>query len=201
MKIDHIVFDIGQVLLHWDPHHIYQDLIPDETDRTHFLTHVCSPEWNIEQDRGRDWVEGENLLIQQHPDKKHLIRAFKKDWIKSIPHAIQGSVDIMQKFIEEGRDVTMLTNFNQHTFAEAQEKYPFLTTPRGVTVSGDVKLVKPEPEIYHLHTATFGLSPEKCLFIDDSLPNVFAARDAGWSAVHFSDDTKLASDLAELQLL
>lgn len=201
MKIEHIVFDIGQVLLHWDPNHIYQDLIPDEKARTQFLTEICSPEWNIEQDRGRDWTVAEDLLIAEHPDKRSLIRAFRKDWIKSVPHAIQGSVDIMTTFIEKGLDVTMLTNFNQDTFVEAQEKYPFLMRPRGVTVSGEVGLVKPDLEIYKLHTSTFDLTPEKCLFIDDSLPNVLAARDAGWTAHHFVDPPKLTAELSDLNLL
>ncbi len=200
MKIEHIVFDIGQVLLHWDPQYIYQDLIPDASERAHFLTNICTPEWNLEQDRGRDWTAAEDLLIAEHPDKEHLIRAFKKDWIKSIPYAVQGSVDILMTFIDQGRDVTMLTNFNQHTFVEAQEKHPFLLKPRGVTVSGNVKLVKPDPEIYDLHTTTFDLSPEKCLFIDDNLPNVLTARNAGWSALHFVDPTKLAAELSDLDL-
>ena len=185
MTIEHIIFDIGQVLIHWDPDEIYRDLIPNAEERQFFLENICSPEWNLEQDRGRDWAEGEALLIADHPDKQDLIRAFKTDWIKSIPRAIQGSVDIMEQFIHKGRDVTMLTNFNQHTFVEACSKYSFLEKPRGVTVSGDVKMVKPEPEIYELHTSTFRLKPQACLFIDDSEKNVVGARQAGWAAIHF----------------
>ena len=201
MAIEHIVFDIGQVLLHWDPERIYLDLIPNASDRKFFLDNICSPEWNLEQDRGRDWSEAEHLLIAKYPDKTDLIRAFKIDWIKSVPHAIQGSVDIMEKFIVDGRDVTMLTNFNQQTFVQACSAYPFLKVPRGVTVSGEVKLVKPDPEIYELHTSTFDLSPQACLFIDDSEKNVIAARNAGWTAIHFADPDQLTHELSELDLL
>ena len=201
MKLDHIVFDIGQVLLYWDPELIYQDLIPDPSERADFLANICSPEWNLEQDRGRDWWMAENLLIKQHPEKEHLIRAFRKNWIKSVPHAIQGSVNIMTQFIDQGRDVTLLTNFNQETFVEACQKFPFLKQPRGATVSGEVNLVKPDPAIYALHVSTFGLAPEKCLFIDDSLSNVQAARDAGWTALQFTSEENLSKELNEMGLL
>ena len=194
--IDHIVFDIGKVLLHWDAELIYVDLIPDKAERQHFLTHLCSPEWNLEQDRGRPWEEAENELIAEHPDKADLIRAFRKNWVKSVPHPIEGTREIMAGLINAGHDVTMLTNFNQHTYREAEEKFPFLLKPRGVTVSGDVKLIKPDPAIYNHHAAEFDLKPENTLFIDDSEKNVAGAKACGWQAVLFESAEKLERDLS-----
>ena len=87
-KIEHIVFDVGKVLVHWDPELVYLNLIPDADERTHFLTKICSPEWNAEQDRGRDWGEAEDLLIAEHPEKAELIRAYRGD-AQQQPHVIR----------------------------------------------------------------------------------------------------------------
>lgn len=199
--IRHIVFDIGKVLIHYDPHLPYRRLIPDEAARIAFLRDVCTSDWNIEQDRGRTWEEAESLLIAEHPDKEELIRAFREHWHEMVPHAYQESVDIMLGFIAEGRDVTMLTNFASDTFRQAQEIYPFLKAPRGVTVSGDVKLLKPQREIYEEHVRAFGLDPAASLFIDDSPANVAGAINAGWQSILFTDPATLRADLKALGLL
>jgi haloacid dehalogenase superfamily, subfamily IA, variant 3 with third motif having DD or ED len=199
--IRHIVFDIGKVLIHYDPHLPYRRLIPDEAARIAFLSEVCTPDWNVEQDRGRSWEEAESLLVAEHPDKEELIRAFRKHWHEMVPHAYQESVAIMLGFIDEGRDVTMLTNFASDTFRQAQEIFPFLKAPRGVTVSGDVRLIKPQREIYEHHARAFDLEPAACLFIDDSAANVAGAISAGWQAVQFHDPARLRADLKALGLL
>ncbi len=150
----------------------------------------------MEQDRGRSWVEAEAILLADHPAHEERIRAFRRNWRRMVPHSIDGSVRILEAFVAEGRDVTMLTNFAADTFAEAREIYPFLNRPRGVTVSGEVGLIKPDPAIYTRHAATFDLSPAHTLFIDDSMPNVLGARAAGWNAIHFTTPDTLSADLA-----
>lgn len=194
-SVRHIVFDIGKVLIHYDPHIPYSRLIPDEAERNAFFEIVCTPEWNIEQDRGRTWEEAEALLIADHPEKETLIRAFRQNWHEMVSHAYDDSVAIMLDLINQGYDVTMLTNFASDTFRQAQEIFPFLKTPRGVTVSGDIKLIKPDHAIYERHARDFGLDPAACLFIDDSAANVAGAREAGWQAVQFTDAAKLRQDL------
>jgi len=195
-EIRHIVFDIGKVLIHYDPTLPYSRVIPDAAEREWFLANVCTHEWNLEQDRGRTWEEAEELLIAEHPERAEQIRAFRKHWNEMVPHAYDGSVEIFEKLIAGGRDVTMLTNFASDTFREAQLRFPFLTKPRGVTVSGDIGLIKPDVAIYDTHAKSFGLDPASTIFIDDSLPNVEGARAAGWHAVHFTGAEKLRSDLA-----
>ena len=185
-KIEHIVFDVGKVLVHWDPELVYLNLIPDAEERNHFLSRICSPEWNAEQDRGRDWGEAEDLLIAEHPEKADLIRAYRGDWIKSIPHAYDDIVSLFHDLITAGHDITLLTNFNQHTFLEAKEKFGFLNRARGETVSGLVKLIKPDPEIYAHHTRAHELNPAQTVFIDDSAHNIDSARAYGWQAIHFA---------------
>lgn len=195
-EIRHIVFDIGRVLIHYDPQIPYSRLIPDEEQRSWFFANVCTHDWNIEQDRGRTWEDAEALLIKDHPEQEELIRAFRKYWQEMVSHAYVESVAIMERLIADGRDVTMLTNFAADTFKEARKLYPFLNRPRGVTVSGEVGLIKPDLAIYEKHAQDFALEPAHTLFIDDSDKNVEAARSAGWNAVLFTGTEKLKSDLA-----
>ena len=194
--IDHIVFDIGKVLIHYDPNLPYLRLIPDDAQRARFFENVCTHDWNHEQDRGRSWQHAEALLLEHFPDKEEQIRHFRKHWREMVPHAYEDTVAIMERLMEEGRDVTMLTNFAEDTFREAREMYPFLDKPRGVTVSGEIKLIKPDVAIYRKHAEDFGLAPDRTLFIDDSIANVEGARAAGWNAVHFTGSEKLKRDLA-----
>ena len=196
--IRHIVFDIGKVLIHYDPDLPFSRIIPDAEHRKWFFDNVCTHDWNIEQDRGRTWAEAEALLIADFPDQEENIRAFRANWHEMVSHHYEDSVAIMLGLIEDGRDVTMLTNFASDTFAEARERFPFLNRPRGVTVSGEVRLLKPDRAIYDRHAKDFGLDPAASLFIDDSAKNVQGAIDAGWQAVLFEGAGKLEQDLRRL---
>ncbi|EHS48918.1 HAD-superfamily hydrolase, subfamily IA, variant 3 [Rhizobium sp. PDO1-076] len=195
-EIRHIVFDIGKVLIHYDPNLPYSRIIPDADERQWFFANVCTHDWNLEQDRGRDWNEAEALLITQYPEREAQIRAFRQHWAEMVPHAYDDSVAIMTGLIDAGRDVTMLTNFAADTFTEARKMYPFLNIPRGVTVSGEIGLIKPDVAIYDKHARDFGLDPAQTIFIDDSYANVEGARAAGWQAVHFTGADQLKNDLS-----
>lgn len=194
-EIRHIVFDIGRVLIHYDPDLPFSRLIPDPEERRWFFANVCTSDWNIEQDRGRTWEEAESQLIAEHPHHAENIRNFRRHWHEMVPHSYDDSVALMLELIEAGYDVTMLTNFASDTFVEARRRYPFLDRPRGVTVSGDVRMIKPDREIYDHHAASFGLDPSATIFIDDSPRNVEGAREAGWHAVLFTDAITLEADL------
>ena len=195
-EIRHIVFDIGKVLIHYDPDIPYSRLIPDPARRRWFFDNVCTHEWNLEQDRGRGWAEAEALLIRDFPDEAEIIRAFRKYWHEMVSHSYDDTVAIMLGLIDQGRDVTMLTNFAADTFAEARRRWDFLDRPRGVTVSGEIGLLKPDRAIYDRHVADFGLDPAATIFIDDSQKNVDGAKAAGWQAVLFEGAEKLKADLA-----
>ena len=185
-EIRHIVFDIGKVLIHYDPEIPFRRLIPDSEERRWFLENVCTSDWNIEQDRGRSWQEAEALLIAEHPAQEANIRAFRQNWHAMVPNHYADSVAILERLIEDGHDVTMLTNFAADTFREAQARFDFLNRPRGVTVSGEIGLIKPDRAIYDHHVSSFGLEPSATLFIDDSQKNVDGAKAAGWQAVLFT---------------
>ncbi|SJZ71113.1 HAD family hydrolase [Consotaella salsifontis] len=196
--IRHVVFDIGGVLVLWDPEIPFKRLIADDQERRVFLSEICSPLWNAEQDRGRSWEEAEAVLIADYPEKADLIRAYRRYWIEMVPHAFEDTVAVLREVIATGLDVTLLTNWAADTFAEAEKLFPFLGEARGITVSGRIKAIKPSPEIYLHHAETFGLDPAATVFIDDSPKNVEAARKAGWQAIRHENAAQLRIDLRKL---
>ncbi len=193
--IRHIVLDLGDVLLLWDPERPYRRLIPDEAERHRFLTEVCSPEWNIEQDRGRSWPEAEAALIAAYPADEAMIRAYRRHWSEMMPGEIDATVTVLDDLLASGHDVTALTNFASDTFEEARTMFPLLDRFRGVTVSGRVGVLKPDLAIYRHHADTFGLDPAATLFFDDKPQNVLGARAAGWHAERFTDAERMRNDL------
>lgn len=197
-EIRHIVFDIGRVLLHYDPDLPFGRLIPDPEERRWFFENVCTSAWNIEQDRGRTWEEAEAELLAVHPAHEENIRNFRRYWHEMVPHAYDDSVSIMERLIERGHDVTLLTNWAADTFIEARARFPFLDKPRGITVSGEIRAIKPDRAIYEHHARSFDLTPSATVFIDDSQKNVDGARAAGWQTLLFTDAPTLESDLRRL---
>jgi len=195
--IRHIVFDIGMVLLNWDPERPYRRLIPDAARRRWFLDTVCTPAWNKEQDRGRSWAEAEAILIDDYPDEAELIRAYRTHWHEMVPETLPGTPEIYGALLDAGHDVTLLTNFNQDTFQIALQRYPLLDRARGRTVSGEIGILKPDPAIYDHHASTFDLDPTATLFFDDSPANVDGAIAAGWQAKVFTGAERMQADLAE----
>jgi 2-haloacid dehalogenase len=199
--VSHIVFDIGKVLIRYDPHRGLMDAIPDAAERDWFLKTVCTDAWNLEQDRGRPWAEAEALLIADWADQAERIRTFRRNWSRMVFDRIPETVALFERLIDEGRDVTLLTNFAADTFVEAKALFPFLNRPRGVTVSGEIGLIKPDPAIYARHQATFGLDPSATLFIDDNAANVAAAEGAGWRAAQYVGHDRLVADLSALGVI
>ena len=200
MAVRHVVFDIGNVLLNFDPELAYLDLIPDQAERSAFLRDVCSRRWIVAQDRVQPWAPGESDLIARYPDKEALIRSFRLRWHDMVPNAIADSVGILEQLSGDGVDVTALTNFNGETFDEASVRFDFFKLFRGVTVSGRVGLLKPEAEIFEHHGSVFDLVPHATLFIDDVAENVAAARNAGWQALQFTGPDRLRHDLRLLEV-
>jgi len=193
--IRHIVFDLGNVLLAWDPEIPYRRLIPDEAERRWFLDNVCNGAWNLEQDRGRRFRDAEDLLIAEYPDLEALIRAWFEVHLETLS-LIPDTASLLAALIDAGYDVTALTNYSDETFAKAESAFPILQRFRGITVSGRAGMIKPDLAIYRLHAQTFGLDPATTLFFDDSARNVEGARAAGWNAELFVSPEKMREDLA-----
>jgi 2-haloacid dehalogenase len=142
-----IVFDIGNVLLRWDPRFLYTQYFDDEEQMEWFLAHVCNHEWNLEQDRGRSFAEAVKLATAQFPDHAEAIAAYDTQWQQMIPHAIEGTVEIFNDLVGRDAPVYAITNWNGDKFREAKQRFPFLYEFRDIVVSGDEKLLKPDPAI------------------------------------------------------
>ena len=191
-----VVFDIGNVLLRWDPRNLYRNLFKDEAEMEWFLSNVCTPDWNLEQDRGRDWDEAVALLVEAHPSHESAIRAFHERWPETVSGTFEQNVALLQRLREAKVPNYCITNFSGPKFVLAQELFPFLACFDGVIVSGDERLLKPDPAIYHLLFNRYGLEPEDCVFIDDSRANIETARNLGMHAIHYPDEqVDLAAEL------
>lgn len=166
-----------------------------------FLGEVCSPAWNLEQDRGRDWDEAIAGLIAEHPDKAELIAAFRGRWVEMLGGPIEGTVEILTELRAQKVPLYALTNWSAETFEMALELYEFLGWFEGIVVSGRERMVKPDPAIFRLLCERYGLSPERSVFIDDNPKNAAAATALGMEGIHFTSPEALRADLTRLRLL
>jgi 2-haloacid dehalogenase len=196
-----VVFDVGNVLLRWDPRNLYRKIFDDEASMEHFLTTICTPEWNVEQDRGRDWEEAVALLVERHPGHEAHIRAFHERWHETISGAIEDNVHVLRCLRESGVPTYCITNFSGAKFLEAQRRFPFLAGFDGVIVSGHERLLKPDPAIYRLLLTRYRLDAQDCVFIDDSVHNVHGASAVGMYAIHYREPMDLAEELRRYSIL
>jgi 2-haloacid dehalogenase len=196
-----VVFDLGGVLIDWDPRHLYRKLLADEAAVEEFLATVCTLEWNAEQDRGRPFAEGVAELVERHLAHADAITAYHERWPEMLGGAIDGTLALLAELRAAGVPVYALSNWSAETFGIARERYEFLDWFDGVVVSGEERMIKPDPALFRLFLDRFGLDPEATVFIDDSEANVTAARQLGLDAVSFTDPTQLRHDLIARGLL
>lgn len=195
-----VIFDLGAVLIDWNPRHLYRELFDDEAAMEAFLRDICKPAWNAEQDRGRSWKEAVDLLKAEHPEHRDLIQAYHDRWDEMLKGPIQGSVQILERLDDEGFELHALTNWSAETFPIARERYAFLERFRTILVSGEERLIKPDPAIFQLMLERIGHPAEGCLFIDDSQKNIAAAASLGFDVIHFSSADQLKVDLAKREI-
>lgn len=197
-----VIFDLGGVLIDWNPRYLYRKLFDgDEAAMEAFLGAVCTPHWNERQDAGRRFAEAEAELIALHPEKEQLIRAWRLRFGETIRGAIDGTVAVLTELKLRGTPLYALTNWSGETFPTQLPRFPFLGWFRGIVVSGDEGMIKPDPRIFHLLLERHALRAEDCVFIDDNAKNAAAAEALGIHGLHFRDPKALRADLAALGLL
>lgn len=200
MTIQAIIFDLGGVLLAWNPLALYRKHFPhlSEPEIRAFFEEVNFTAWNLEQDRGRPFSEGVAELSARFPHRAALIRAYHEHWLDCIGGQIEGTVRILERLSGNGLKMIGLTNFSSEKLALTRPQFPFFRYFHDVIVSGEVKLVKPDPAIYHLTLERIGCQAQECLFIDDSLPNIETARCLGFHAIHFQSPEQLQAELEQV---
>jgi 2-haloacid dehalogenase len=196
------IFDFGGVLIDWNPRYLYRKLFDgDEAAMEHFLATVCTPEWNLCQDAGRSFAEATAVLAREHPDKLPLIEAWSRRFDETMRCAIDGSVAILAEL--RAREVPLygLTNWSAETFPVGRRRFEFFAWFRGIVVSGEEKLIKPDPRIFDVLLQRYGIAAEHAVFIDDNPRNAAAAAALGMHGIHFTDPPTLRRDLTDLGML
>ena len=197
-----VIFDIGGVLLRWDPRHLYRKLFPgDERAMEDFLTNVCTVEWNERQDAGRTFAEAHAELLPRHRDKSHLIEAFGRRFDEMIVGPVEGTVAILADLKRAGVPRYALTNWSAETFPPARERFDFLSWFDGVVVSGVEGVIKPDPRIFNILLDRYHIPPDEAVFIDDNPGNAAAADSLGIHGIHFRSPELLRRELETLGLL
>jgi 2-haloacid dehalogenase len=200
-NITAVVFDLGGVLIDWDPRYLYRTLFTDEVAMEDFLTTVTTPEWNRAQDAGRPWSEAVEELAVRHPEKRELIEAYWRRWPETLGGAIEPTVAVLRDLRATDVRLYALSNWSAETFPIARPRYPFLDWFDGIVISGQEGLIKPDARIFEVLLERYELQPSQTVFIDDHVPNVDAAAALGMSALRFTDADTLRGDLRGLGLL
>ena len=195
-----VVFDVGGVLLDWNPRYLYRKLFDDEDKMEYFLTHICSNTWNLMQDAGRSFADGVIELSTRYPDHADLIAAYDARWLETLKGTIDKSVILLERLKKQDTPVYAITNFSQEKFNLTRQQFNFPKLFDGVIVSGEVRLIKPDPAIYLRLLMDYQLQAEDCVFIDDSPVNVAGAQRVGMHAIHFQSSQQLEDELTELGL-
>ena len=197
-----IVFDLGGVLIDWNPRYLYREIFNDDEAMELFLAKICTPEWNEKQDAGRSLKEATESLIENHPYWDREIRAFYGQWEKMLNGPIESTVKILDFLIKQKKyKIYALTNWSSETWPIAWDIFPFLDWFEGILVSGREELAKPDPKIYELLFERFDINPEEALFIDDNLRNVDASKAAGMDAIHFTTPEDLHAFLLDQKII
>jgi len=197
-----VVFDLGGVLIDWNPRHLYRKLFSgDDAAMEHFLANVCTTSWNSQQDAGRPFAEACDSLKREHPSHAHLIDAWFERQEEMVAGPISATVEILEELRTREVPLYALSNWSVETYPIAKRRFEFLQWFQGILLSGEVRLIKPDPRIFQLFFETFALDPAQTVYIDDLPRNVEAAAASGMHSILFSDPAALRVELVKLGLL
>lgn len=194
--INTIIFDLGGVLIDWNPRYLYQKIFETEGEIDYFLENICTSEWNEEQDGGRTLSDATKLLVEKHPEHKTAIEHYYNRWEEMLNGEISGTVQVLEKLKQSGKyKLYALTNWSSETFPIAEERFKFLSYFDGIVVSGTEKDRKPFPSFYQLILDRYAIDPSTAVFIDDRYSNIEGAEKVGISGIHYTDPVQLEKEL------
>lgn len=200
-KIDTIIFDLGGVLVDWNPRNLYKKVFDTNEQVEWFLNNVCTPQWNEEQDAGRTIAEANTLKIAEFPEYEKEIKLFYVRWNEMFKGSIEETVELQQKFIANPNyKVYALTNWSAEKWEEGKQLFPFFNDFDGVIVSGQENTRKPFDDIYQILLKRFNINPKNAVFIDDNYENTIASLRNGIESIHFLSLKQLKSELKKFNL-
>lgn len=194
------MFDLGGVLIDWNPRYLCRKIFSSEAEMEKFLAEVCTPAWNNEIDKGFSFKEACETLAKKFPQYATQIHIYRERWGETIPRAIEGTVKILQSVKQNGYGVYALSNWSAETFPIARERFSFLNLFEGIVVSGEEKLVKPDPRIYERLLSRYGLNASECIFIDDNPANIAESRKQGFTGILFTSPADLHQQLLQNEI-
>ncbi|MBA3654882.1 MAG: HAD family phosphatase [Actinobacteria bacterium] len=201
MAVKAVVFDLGNVLIEWNPRHLYRKVFSDEEAMEQFLATVCTMEWNDGLDRGHPLAEAVATLSAEYPEHAEHIAAYHERWAEMVDGAIDETVAVLAELRDAGVPLYALSNWSAETFVLVRDQFPFLDWFAGVLLSSEVGVTKPDVRIFETLCRRYGLEPAATLFIDDNAPNVDGARAAGLQAHHYRSAATLREELVSLRLV
>ena len=201
-NINTVIFDLGGVLIDWNPEYVYRTIFDKEEDMKWFFQNICTSDWNEEQDAGRPLTEATELLVKQFPDHEENIRAYYGRWEEMLGGAIQGTVDIL-RYLKEHTDHKLyaLTNWSAETFTIALQRYEFLHWFDGRIVSGEEKTRKPFKEIYQRMIDRYAIDPSRAIYTDDNIRNLAPAEELGMYTIHFQSPVQFKKEMKRLGVI
>jgi len=200
-KFTNIVFDLGNVLIDWDPRYLYRKLLASESEVEWFLENICNDNWNIKHDEGQSFNKGISELSKLYPQYSNLIENWFDRWEEMLGGPIEDTVEILAELKKNCFPLYILSNWSAETYPKAEAKYEFLKWFDGKIISGEVGKIKPDPEIFHFLTKKYNLKPENSVFIDDKIINIKAANLIGFHGIHFKNAELLRKDLKKIKLI
>jgi len=199
--VDAVVFDLGGVLIDWNPRYLYRKMLAGEDEVTWFLETVCTSAWNRELDEGLPFEEAIPRLISRHPEWSREIEAYYTRWGEMLGGCIGGSVRLLEALRERDVPLYALTNWSAETFGIARKRFHFLGWFEEIVVSGEEGVAKPEEEIYETLIKRAGIEPRASVFVDDREDNVRVAEKLGFTGILFREAGELEKELSRLRLL
>ena len=201
-SIETVIFDLGGVLIDWNPEYVFREVFDDEGEMRYFFEEVCTSEWNVRQDAGRPLAQATEEKVREFPEYEPAIRAYYGRWEQMLGGPIEASVRLLEQIHARGAHrLYALTNWSHETFPVAQERFGFLQLFEGIVVSGQEGLAKPDHRIYRTLLERYRVAAETAIFIDDLAKNVEAAREAGIRGIHFRGAERLEEELKGLGVL
>ena len=203
MKIETIIWDLGGVLIDWNPKYVFNEsYFESEEKRDYFFRHICTSDWNEEQDAGRSIVEATQLLVSEFPDWEKPIRDYYGRWTDMLNGPVQDTVEIFRMLRDSNKfKQYALTNWQANLFDIALVRYDFLHWFQGRVVSGEEKTRKPFPDFYKRLLDRYNVDPSTAIFIDDNLRNVKAAEELGIKSIHFHSPGQLKQAFSDIDIL